>query len=110
MCSVRLRGWLGRERVVEAGRKRVLEECTRDVLAKKTHRLEEDVLRACLAALFAGMILLWPPASLIIRVTVGGVVCVVEVILGGGIFAEGRSALYSLLPVELKFVLRTYDG
>ncbi len=35
-----------RERVAEAGRKRVLEEFTWDVVAEKTHRLYEDVLRA----------------------------------------------------------------
>lgn len=65
---------------------------------------------ACLAALFAGMILPWLPTSLIIPVIAGGVVYVVGGIWDGGISAEGRSALYSLLPVELKFVLRTHDG
>lgn len=34
-----------RERLAEAGRKRVLDEFTWDVLAEKTHRLYEDVMR-----------------------------------------------------------------
>lgn len=68
------------------------------------------MLRASLAALAAGAPLLWLPAPLFVRLLCGGGVYLAGILLGGGISAEGRSALYFLLPKRLAFAPGTRSG
>jgi len=69
-----------------------------------------SMLRASLAALAAGAALLWLPAPAFVRLACGGGVYLAGIFLGGGISAEGRSALYFLLPKKIAFAPGTRDG
>ncbi len=77
----------------------------RRVVAMRGSPPYESMSWTCLTALLSGVILLWLPAPLIVRAVCCGVLYCAGIIWGGGISADGRCALYSLLPIRLRFTV-----